>query len=162
IICNLQSSLPLRMLDAGAIRLCITNVPEVCMGWETMNTIYGRSKNSYDTRRITGGSSGGEAALVASAGSLIGVGSDIGGSIRMPSFFNGVFRLKPTPGVITLEGRNPVAHGYRTEMRRYRTHLQIRSRSATHVQGDGWRCGGGTSYRGTNCQGQAESILHGR
>lgn len=49
-------------------------------------------------RRITGGSSGGEASLVAAAGSLIGVGSDIGGSIRMPAFFNGVFGLKPTPG----------------------------------------------------------------
>ncbi|GMR54368.1 hypothetical protein PMAYCL1PPCAC_24563, partial [Pristionchus mayeri] len=107
-----------RMLEAGAICLCITNVPEVCMWWETMNTIYGRSKNPYDTRRITGGSSGGEAALVASAGSLIGVGSDIGGSIRMPSFFNGVFGLKPTPGVIPLDGHMPVAHGYRTEMLR--------------------------------------------
>ncbi|GMT29190.1 hypothetical protein PFISCL1PPCAC_20487 [Pristionchus fissidentatus] len=107
-----------RMLDSGAICLCITNVPEVCMWWETVNTIYGRSKNPYDNRRITGGSSGGEAALIAAAGSLIGVGSDIGGSIRMPAFFNGVFGLKPTPGVIPLEGHLPPVSGYRTEMLR--------------------------------------------
>ncbi|KAF8368724.1 hypothetical protein PRIPAC_86553 [Pristionchus pacificus] len=107
-----------RMLESGAICLCITNVPEVCMWWETVNTIYGRSRNPYDTRRITGGSSGGEASLVAAAGSLIGVGSDIGGSIRMPAFFNGVFGLKPTPGVIPLDGHLPPVTGYRTEMLR--------------------------------------------
>lgn len=86
------------MKEAGAIVLAITNVPEVCMWWESVNTLYGRSKNPYDTRRITGGSSGGEAALIGAAGSVIGLGSDIGGSIRMPCNFNGIFGLKPTPG----------------------------------------------------------------
>uniref|UniRef100_A0A0N4ZGC8 Amidase domain-containing protein n=1 Tax=Parastrongyloides trichosuri TaxID=131310 RepID=A0A0N4ZGC8_PARTI len=105
-----------RMKDAGAIVVCVTNVPEVCMWWESVNKVYGRSCNPYDSRRITGGSSGGEAALIASAGSLIGLGSDIGGSIRMPSFFNGVFGLKPTQGIIPLEGHYPMPHGFRAQM----------------------------------------------
>ncbi len=84
------------MRNAGAIHLAITNVSEVCMWWEASNTIYGRSRNPYDGRRITGGSSGGEGALIGAAGSVIGIGSDIGGSIRMPSFFNGIFGHKPT------------------------------------------------------------------
>ncbi|VDM95254.1 unnamed protein product [Thelazia callipaeda] len=104
-----------RMKDAGAILLAVTNVPEVCMWWESFNVIYGRTKNPYDSRRIAGGSSGGEAALVASAGSVIGIGSDIAGSIRMPSYFNGIFGLKPTPGVVPIEGHLPLIDGYRTD-----------------------------------------------
>ncbi|VDD95154.1 unnamed protein product [Enterobius vermicularis] len=107
-----------RMKEAGAIVLAITNVPEVCMWWESVNTLYGRSKNPYDTRRITGGSSGGEAALIGAAGSVIGLGSDIGGSIRMPCNFNGIFGLKPTPGFVPLTGHWPAAEGYRVEMLR--------------------------------------------
>ncbi|CAJ0962849.1 unnamed protein product, partial [Mesorhabditis belari] len=108
-----------RLKSAGGIVLAVTNVPEVCMWWESVNTIYGRSHNPYDTRRITGGSSGGEAALVASAATACGVGSDIGGSIRMPAFFNGVFGLKPTPGIVPLEGHMPgPIPGYRAQMLR--------------------------------------------
>lgn len=105
-----------RMKDAGAIAICITNVPEVCMWWESVNKVYGRSSNPYDNRRITGGSSGGEAALIGSAGSIIGLGSDIGGSIRMPSFFNGVFGMKPTPGVVPIDGHYPMPTGFRIDM----------------------------------------------
>ncbi|MFH4975483.1 hypothetical protein AB6A40_002192 [Gnathostoma spinigerum] len=107
-----------RMRNSGAIILAVTNVPEVCMWWESFNSIYGRSSNPYDSRRITGGSSGGEAALISSAGSVVGIGSDIGGSIRMPSYFNGVFGLKPTPGIVPLDGHLPEPVGYRTEMLR--------------------------------------------
>ncbi|TKR93934.1 hypothetical protein L596_008296 [Steinernema carpocapsae] len=107
-----------RVKNSGAIVLAVTNVPEVCMWWESVNSVYGRSKNPYDTRRITGGSSGGEGALLAAAGSVIGIGSDIGGSIRMPAYFNGVFGLKPTPGVVPLEGHLPEAVGYRERMLR--------------------------------------------
>lgn len=60
------------MKRAGAIVLAITNVSEVCMWWESNNTIYGRSKNPYDTRRIVGGSSGGEGALLSAGGSVFG------------------------------------------------------------------------------------------
>ncbi|XP_023216872.1 fatty-acid amide hydrolase 2-like [Centruroides sculpturatus] len=82
------------MKNAGGIPLAVTNLPELCMWWETNNKIYGRTLNPYDTRRIVGGSSGGEAAVLAGGGSLIGIGSDIGGSIRLPAFFTGVFGHK--------------------------------------------------------------------
>uniref|UniRef100_A0A915Q5C5 Uncharacterized protein n=1 Tax=Setaria digitata TaxID=48799 RepID=A0A915Q5C5_9BILA len=104
-----------RMKNAGAILLAVTNVPEVCMWWESVNVVYGRTRNPYDSRRISGGSSGGEAALISAAGSVIGIGSDIAGSIRMPCYFNGVFGLKPTPGVVPLEGHLPQLNGYRSE-----------------------------------------------
>uniref|UniRef100_A0AC35UBP9 Amidase domain-containing protein n=1 Tax=Rhabditophanes sp. KR3021 TaxID=114890 RepID=A0AC35UBP9_9BILA len=105
-----------RMKEAGAIPLCVTNVPECAMWWESVNTVYGRTNNCYDSRRICGGSSGGEGALIGAAGSLIGLGSDIGGSIRMPAFFNGVFGMKPTIGVVPSDGHFPEAVGFRTEM----------------------------------------------
>uniref|UniRef100_A0A9J2QA68 Amidase domain-containing protein n=1 Tax=Ascaris lumbricoides TaxID=6252 RepID=A0A9J2QA68_ASCLU len=107
-----------RIKNAGAILLAVTNVPEVCMWWESSNTIYGRVSNPYDTRRTAGGSSGGEGALISACGSVIGLASDIGGSIRMPSFFNGVFGFKPTPGVVPLSGHQPQVEGYMTEMLR--------------------------------------------
>uniref|UniRef100_A0A914WW59 Amidase domain-containing protein n=1 Tax=Plectus sambesii TaxID=2011161 RepID=A0A914WW59_9BILA len=105
-----------RMRAAGGIPLVITNVSEVCMWWESNNRIYGRTKNPYDSRRIVGGSSGGEAALIAAAGSVWGIGSDIGGSIRLPAFFNGLFGLKPTPGLVPDEGCIPYPHGYQKVM----------------------------------------------
>ena len=64
-----------KMLDAGAILLATTNVSELCMWWESTNCVYGRSRNPYDTEHIVGGSSGGEAAIIAAAGSLVGIGS---------------------------------------------------------------------------------------
>jgi fatty acid amide hydrolase 2 len=95
----------------GAIPLGVTNVSELCMWWESVNTVYGRSRNPYDTRHITGGSSGGEASLQGAAGSAFGIGSDIGGSIRMPSFFCGVFGHKPTSGLISNWGQVPETTG---------------------------------------------------
>ncbi|CAB3411227.1 unnamed protein product [Caenorhabditis bovis] len=116
--CDRTADAVQRVQNAGGILLAITNVPEVCMWVETTNTVYGRTKNPYDTRRMTGGSSGGEGALLGAAGSVIGIGSDIGGSIRMPSFFNGIFGFKPTPGIISLAGHVPEPTGYKTEMLR--------------------------------------------
>lgn len=75
--------------------------------WDTNNRVYGRTNNPYDISRISGGSSGGEGALIASAGSLLGIGSDIGGSIRIPSFFCGIFGHKPTPHLVSFEGSHP-------------------------------------------------------
>ncbi|RWS04826.1 glutamyl-tRNA amidotransferase subunit A-like protein [Dinothrombium tinctorium] len=72
------------MREAGAIPLAVTNVPEFLLFWNSENPLYGRTKNPYDLSRIPGGSSGGEAALIASAGSVLGIGSDIGGSLRIP------------------------------------------------------------------------------
>uniref|UniRef100_A0A336NAJ7 CSON011536 protein n=1 Tax=Culicoides sonorensis TaxID=179676 RepID=A0A336NAJ7_CULSO len=94
--------------EAGAIILCVTNVPEWSMGWETQNPVYGRTLNPYNNHRTTGGSSGGEAALIASAGSVVGVGSDMAGSIRICSSFNGIFGHKPTPNLIPMNGWHPM------------------------------------------------------
>lgn len=97
------------MRKAGAIPFALTNVSECCMWWESTNTIHGRSRNPYDTNRIVGGSSGGEGAIQAAAASPFGLGSDIGGSIRMPAFFNGIFGHKPSPHVVSNEGQYPEA-----------------------------------------------------
>lgn len=107
-----------RIKKAGAIPLGVTNVPELCMWMETYNRVYGRTKNPYDKRRIVGGSSGGEGAIIASGGSPFGIGSDIGGSIRMPAFFNGIFGHKPTGGLVPASGHFPLP---RNEALRYLT-----------------------------------------
>lgn len=100
-----------RLKRAGAIPLGITNVPELCMWMETYNTIYGRTNNAYDRRRIPGGSSGGEGAIIGAGGSPFGLGSDLGGSIRLPAFFNGIFGHKPTSGLIPNTGQFPCTDG---------------------------------------------------
>jgi len=79
------------------------------MWYESTNNVYGTTNNPYDLRRMVGGSSGGEGSLIAAAGAPVGLGSDIGGSIRMPAFFNGIWGLKPTGGVIPNEGQYPIA-----------------------------------------------------
>lgn len=98
-----------RLRSAGAIPLGVTNVSELCMWIESTNKVYGRSNNPYDPSRIVGGSSGGEGAIVAAAASPFGLGSDIGGSIRGPAFFNGVFGHKPTPGIVPSSGQHPTS-----------------------------------------------------
>ncbi|XP_023216842.1 uncharacterized protein LOC111619366 [Centruroides sculpturatus] len=95
------------MKKAGGIPLAVTNVPELTMWWETYNNVYGKSRNPYDPRRIVGGSSGGEGALLGAGGSVIGIGSDVGGSIRIPSFVNGIFGLKPSKGIVSNIGQVP-------------------------------------------------------
>ena len=97
--------------QAGAIPLGVTNTPELAMWYETYNRVYGRSKNAYDRGRITGGSSGGEGAIVGAGASPFGLGSDVAGSIRMPAFFNGVFGHKGSPLLIANDGHFPSAHG---------------------------------------------------
>jgi fatty acid amide hydrolase 2 len=96
-----------RLLATGAIQLGATNTSELTMWVESENRLYGRTRNPYDPRRTAGGSSGGEGAAVGSGGSPIGLGTDIGGSIRLPAFFNGVFGHKPTPGLVPNAGHFP-------------------------------------------------------
>ncbi len=98
-----------RLRTAGAIPLGVTNVSELCMWMESSNRLYGRTNNPYDLARTAGGSSGGEGAIIGAGGSPFGVGSDIGGSIRMPAFFNGVFGHKPSGGLVDNTGQVPVA-----------------------------------------------------
>ncbi|XP_026792574.3 fatty-acid amide hydrolase 2-B isoform X2 [Pangasianodon hypophthalmus] len=101
---------------AGAIPLGVTNTSELCMWLESSNHLYGITNNPYDTTRICGGSSGGEGSILASGGSVIGIGSDIGGSIRMPCFFNGIFGHKATPGIICNEGQLPPSSGLQEDL----------------------------------------------
>ena len=98
-----------KILDAGAIPMGVSNLSELCMWMESNNTVYGRSNNPYDLRCTTGGSSGGEGALVGCGGSPFGLGSDIGGSIRMPAFFNGVYGHKCSSMLIENTGQYPIA-----------------------------------------------------
>jgi Asp-tRNA(Asn)/Glu-tRNA(Gln) amidotransferase A subunit family amidase len=100
-----------RLRSAGAIILGTTNTPELLMAWETDNLIYGRTNNPWDLSRTAGGSSGGEAAAIASGCSAGGVGSDGGGSIRVPAHFCGICGLKPTPGRIPATGHFPQSVG---------------------------------------------------
>jgi fatty acid amide hydrolase len=81
---------------AGAIPLGKTNVPQTLLSFECTNFVFGTTKNPWDPARVPGGSSGGEAAALASGSSLLGVGTDIGGSIRIPAAFSGIAGLKPT------------------------------------------------------------------
>jgi Asp-tRNA(Asn)/Glu-tRNA(Gln) amidotransferase A subunit family amidase len=100
-----------RLRAAGAVILGVTNVPELLMAWETDNLLYGRTNNPWDLARTAGGSSGGEAAAIASGLSAGGVGSDGGGSIREPAHFCGICGLKPTPGRIPSTGHYPKSGG---------------------------------------------------
>ena len=105
-----------RLRAAGAIPLGLTNTSEMTMWIESHNHLYGRSSSAYDPKRTAGGSSGGEGAAVGSGGSPIGLGSDIGGSIRLPAFFNGVFGHMPSCGVVPNTGQFPVADGEAARM----------------------------------------------
>jgi fatty acid amide hydrolase 2 len=97
-----------RVRAAGAIPLGVTNTSELCMWMESNNYVYGCSRNPYDPTRTVGGSSGGEAAIVGAGASPFGIGSDIGGSIRGPAFYCGVFGHKPTGGLVPGSGQYPV------------------------------------------------------
>ncbi|MGA2697123.1 MAG: amidase, partial [Terriglobales bacterium] len=100
-----------RLRQAGAIILGVTNTPELLMAWETDNLLYGRTNNPWDLSCTSGGSSGGEAAAIAAGLSAGGVGSDGGGSIRVPAHFCGICGLKPTPGRIPATGHFPQSAG---------------------------------------------------
>ena len=96
-----------RLVKAGGIMLGKTNTPEFTLWWETDNKVYGRTNNPWDLSRTPGGSSGGEASAIASFMSPIGIGSDSGGSIRVPASYCGIFGLKPTHGRVPITGHVP-------------------------------------------------------
>lgn len=106
-----------RLKAEGAIILGKTNTPELCFCQETDNKLYGRTNNPHDLERTAGGSSGGEAAMIAAGGAAAGIGSDIGGSIRFPSHFNGVVGFKSGNGQVSSEGSYPSeGHELQTRM----------------------------------------------
>ena len=110
-VADADAPLVARLRAAGAVILGVTNTPEYLMAWETDNLLYGRTNNPWDLTRTAGGSSGGEAAAIATGLSAGGVGSDGGGSIRVPAHFCGICGLKPTPGRIPSTGHFPKSGG---------------------------------------------------
>lgn len=109
IIADKDATAVARLKKAGVIPLGVTNIPELCMWMETNNRVYGRTNNPYNPKHIVGGSSGGEGAIIGAGGSPFGLGADIGGSIRMPAFFNGIFGHKATGGLVPNTGQYPIA-----------------------------------------------------
>ena len=100
-----------RLRAAGALILGTTNCPEFLMAYETDNLLHGRTRNPWDLERTPGGSSGGESAAIAAGLSAAGLGSDSGGSVRVPAHFAGICSLKPTPGRIPGRGHLPPCVG---------------------------------------------------
>jgi amidase len=100
-----------RLRAAGALILGTTNCPEFLMAYETDNLLHGRTRNPWDLERSPGGSSGGEAAAIAAGMSAAGLGSDSGGSVRVPAHFTGICSLKPTPGRVPGRGHLPPCVG---------------------------------------------------
>lgn len=98
------------VIKHGGIILLVSNTPELCMCWETYNNVSGQTRNPYDLTRTPGGSSGGEAALISSGASLIGLSSDIAGSARLPAMFTGIYGHKPTPYAISPKGHIPASN----------------------------------------------------
>ena len=96
-----------RMRAAGAIALGKTNTPALAMDTQCENSLFGRTNNPWDAERTPGGSSGGEAAALAAGMAPLGLGSDVGGSVRIPAHYCGVFCLKPTEGRVPQSGHVP-------------------------------------------------------
>ena len=107
-----DSTLVARLRAAGAIPIARTNLPDLLFAFESDNLIHGRTNNPYDLARTSGGSSGGEAALIAACGSPMGLGSDAAGSVRVPAHFCGITSLKPTSGRLARTGHVPPAGGW--------------------------------------------------
>ena len=107
-----DAALVARLRNAGAIPLARTNLPDLLFAFESDNLIFGRTNNPFDPARTSGGSSGGEAALIASGGSPFGLGSDAAGSVRLPAHYCGIAAIKPTSGRLPRTGHVPPAGGW--------------------------------------------------
>ena len=92
------------ILEAGAIPLVKGNVPQAALSIHSENLVWGTAQNVFDQSRSCGGSSGGDGGLVSSKCVPIAIGSDVGGSLRIPATFNGLYTLKPTQGRISYKG----------------------------------------------------------
>ena len=110
--CAEDATLVARLRAAGAIPIARTNLPDLLFSFESDNLIHGRTDNPYDLSRTSGGSSGGEAALIAACGSPMGLGSDAAGSVRTPAHCCGIASLKPTSGRLARTGHVPAASGW--------------------------------------------------
>lgn len=99
-----------RLREAGAIILAKANLYEFALNWTTVSSLGGLTRNPYDPERTPGGSSGGTAASVAASFAAVGWGTDTCGSIRLPASHNGLFGLRPTKGLSSVDGIVPLAH----------------------------------------------------
>jgi amidase len=117
-IAKSDASLVARLRAAGAVVLGKTNVPELCRDFQTDSPLFGTAKNAWDVRRTAGGSTGGGAVAVAARMSPLEIGSDIGGSVRNPAHYNGIFSLKPTEWRVPARGHVPDLPG-QTRTTRY-------------------------------------------
>ncbi|KAL9004650.1 MAG: hypothetical protein Q9188_002541 [Gyalolechia gomerana] len=99
-----ESELVKELRDLGAVPYCKTSVPHTLMSGETINNIIGYTSNPKNRNLTSGGSSGGEGALIGLRGSPVGFGTDIGGSIRIPAAFNGLYGLRPSTGRLPYQG----------------------------------------------------------
>lgn len=102
-----DASLVARLRAAGAVILGKTNVPELCADFQTDSPLFGTTKNAWDPRRTAGGSTGGGGVAVAARLTPLELGSDIGGSVRNPAHYNGIFSLKPTESLVPAHGHVP-------------------------------------------------------
>lgn len=99
-----NSALAAMLIDLGAVLYCKTNLPQTIMTGDTDNNIFGRTLNPRNKSLTAGGSTGGEGALIALRGSILGFGTDIGGSIRVPAVCNGIYGFRPSVGLIPHDG----------------------------------------------------------
>ncbi|PIQ42403.1 MAG: amidase [Gammaproteobacteria bacterium CG11_big_fil_rev_8_21_14_0_20_46_22] len=109
--CDCDAPIVAKLKNEGAIVIGITNMPELGPAFETDNDVYGLTKNPYDLSKTPGGSSGGEAAIIASGGSTLGIGTDGGGSVRLPAHFSGIAGIKPTQHLVSCVGNVPADGG---------------------------------------------------
>ena len=106
-VARTDASLVARLRAAGAVILGKTNVPELCADFQTDSPLFGTTRNPWDTARGAGGSTGGGAAAVAARLSPLEIGSDLGGSVRNPAHYNGIFTLKPSEWRVPGHGHVP-------------------------------------------------------
>jgi amidase len=114
---KVESQLTTELLSLGAVLYCKTSLPQTLLFGETKKNIIGQTLNPHNQNLSCGGSSGGEGALQALRGSILGVGTDIGGSVRIPTAFNGIFCLKPTQERLSyryVANNNPGQNTYRS------------------------------------------------
>src|SRR5213078_2824780 len=130
-----------RMRRAGAILIGKTNCPPGGVGEESWRSVHGGTRNPYDINRTPGGSSSGEAAIIAAGGSPLGLGSDSGGSIRLPAHNCSIAGLRPTVGRVPATGA-----GHHGDLCDHRSQVGLLARSVADralafplIAGEDWR-----------------------
>lgn len=137
-ISHQDATLVTRLKNLGAIIIGTTNVSELGFWFECANPVYGVTNNPFDVTRTSGGSSGGEGALVGAGLIPIGVGSDVGGSIRIPASFCGVSGYKPSPGVLPFTGHFPAVNEHLEAWQKHSVHMTCLGFLSNSVKDMAW------------------------